>query len=76
MEEHGIGTDATRATYPKLIIERGYGVKRGRKIIPTRLGTSLIEALETYKQLYSKLEGKLWDVARKIVDGWELGEAR
>jgi len=112
MEEHGIGTDATRATYPKLIIDRGYAVKRGRKIIPTKLGMSLIEALETvdtslttpetrrrveeymemiekgeisyeealdkslktYKQLYSKLEEKIWDVARKIVEGIKSDE--
>jgi len=37
---------------------------------------ALDESLKTYKQLYSKLEGKLWDVARKIVGGWELGETR
>jgi len=114
MKENGIGTDATRATYPKLIIERGYAVKRVRKIIPTKLGISLIEALEsvdtslttsetrrrveeymemiergeisydealdkslkTYKQLYIKLEEKLWDVARKIVEGNKSDETR
>jgi len=29
MEENGIVTDATRATYPKLILDRGYAVKEG-----------------------------------------------
>jgi len=114
MEEQGIGTDATRVTYPKLIVDKGYAVKHGRTLIPTRLGMSLIKAFETldtslttpetrrrieeymemiergeinydetldkslktYKQLYSKLEEKIWDVARKIVDGITSNEKR
>lgn len=46
MEEHGIGTDATRASFPKLIRDRGY-VKVERKTFkPTDLGMKLIEVLE------------------------------
>jgi DNA topoisomerase IA len=29
MEQHGIGTDATRHEYPALIVRRGYAEKRG-----------------------------------------------
>ena len=47
MEEHGIGTDATRASFPKLILDRGYAVKRGRVFRPTDLGLRLIEVLES-----------------------------
>ncbi|RLF99407.1 MAG: DNA topoisomerase III, partial [Thaumarchaeota archaeon] len=47
MEEHGIGTDATRASFPKLIMDRGYAVKRGKVFKPTDLGLKLIEVLET-----------------------------
>ena len=47
MEENGIGTDATRATYPKLIIDRGYAVKEGKAFKPTELGMGLIELLES-----------------------------
>ena len=46
MEENGIGTDATRATYPRLIIDRGYAVKERKTFRPTELGMRLIELLE------------------------------
>jgi len=32
MEENGIGTDATRATYPRLILDRGYAVKERKAL--------------------------------------------
>jgi len=47
LEENGIGTDATRASFPKLILERGYAVKEGRTFKPTELGMRLIELLES-----------------------------
>ncbi len=47
MERHGIGTDATRAVYPALILERGYA-KRVRGVFhPTPLGLTLIESLSS-----------------------------
>jgi len=46
MEENAIGTDATRATYPKLILDRGYAVKERRVFKPTEFGMKLIELLE------------------------------
>jgi len=46
LEENGIGTDATRASFPKLILERGYAVKEGKTFKPTELGMRLIELLE------------------------------
>ncbi|MEN3047647.1 MAG: type IA DNA topoisomerase [Candidatus Caldarchaeales archaeon] len=46
MERSGIGTDATRATFPSLIVERGYAARVGRSLISTELGRSLISALE------------------------------
>jgi len=69
MEEHGIGTDATRASFPKLIIDRGYAIKRGEAIIPTRLGMSLIEALEM-------VEGSLatTDTRRRVEEYMDLIE--
>jgi DNA topoisomerase IA len=45
MEKDGIGTDATRAEYPKIIIDRGYAVKNLRIIKPTELGMNLISSL-------------------------------
>ncbi len=47
MEENGIGTDATRASFPKLIMDRGYAVRRGKVFKPTDLGLRLIEVLES-----------------------------
>jgi DNA topoisomerase IA len=46
MEMAGIGTDATRASYPKLIIDRGYAKKVRGRFVPTILGVKLIESLE------------------------------
>jgi len=46
MEDHGIGTDATRASFPKLITDRGYVVKQRKTFKPTQLGMKLIEVLE------------------------------
>ena len=47
MEAHGIGTDATRATFPSLIVLRGYAVKTGKSIRSTELGRALVEALRS-----------------------------
>jgi len=47
MEENSIGTDATRATYLKLIIDEGYAVKERRVFKPTELEMKLIGLLES-----------------------------
>ena len=46
MEDHGIGTDATRALYPKIIVKRGYASKRGGRYIPSKLGINFIQLME------------------------------
>jgi len=46
MENAGIGTDATRARYPRLIVERNYAVKGDGRFRPTILGRALIDSLE------------------------------
>ncbi len=46
MEEHHIGTDATRASFPTLIAKRGYVKNRSGIYIPTSLGRVLIDTLE------------------------------
>jgi DNA topoisomerase IA len=45
MEATGIGTDATRSSYPTLIVKRGYAVRLGKSFKPTAFGTALIESL-------------------------------
>ena len=45
MEEHGIGTDATRHEFPSLILDRGYAVKKGKTFMLTELGENLLELL-------------------------------
>ena len=47
MERQGIGTDATRASFPKILLERGYSVKERKTFKPTTLGINLINALES-----------------------------
>jgi DNA topoisomerase-1 len=46
MERYGIGTDATRAEFPSLIIKRGYAKKVNNRFRPTGLGLALINTLE------------------------------
>lgn len=45
MERDGIGTDATRAEYPRILLQRGYAVKSRRTLKPTKLGMTLITQL-------------------------------
>ena len=46
MEQHGIGTDATRHEYPTLIVRRGYAEKKGKSFRSTSLGENLVSLLE------------------------------
>ncbi|MEM4969150.1 MAG: DNA topoisomerase [Nitrososphaerota archaeon] len=45
MERDHIGTDATRADYPDIIVERGYAKRVKKKVKPTKLGIFLIKCL-------------------------------
>jgi DNA topoisomerase IA len=47
MEKHGIGTDATRHTFPALIVNRGYAVKKRRSFLLTSQGEALIKMLRS-----------------------------
>ncbi|MEM0441955.1 MAG: type IA DNA topoisomerase [Candidatus Nitrosocaldus sp.] len=46
MERHGIGTDATRAEFPSLLLKRGYVIKSHNRFRPTSLGIAVIDALK------------------------------
>ncbi|MCS7117994.1 MAG: type IA DNA topoisomerase [Thaumarchaeota archaeon] len=46
MERSGIGTDATRASFPSLIVDRGYVARVGKSLRSTELGRSLISVLQ------------------------------
>jgi len=45
LKRHGIGTDATRADYPRIIVERGYALKKGKSFHLTELGEKLMTLL-------------------------------
>ncbi|MEM0254045.1 MAG: DNA topoisomerase [Candidatus Bathyarchaeia archaeon] len=47
LKKHGIGTDATRADYPHIIIDRGYAWKKRRTFHLSELGERLIKLLES-----------------------------
>ncbi|MDW8275900.1 MAG: DNA topoisomerase [Candidatus Nitrosocaldus sp.] len=62
MERHGIGTDATRAEFPSLLLRRGYATKVRSRFKPTALGTTLIDALNA-------LDGRLVNAdTRRMVE--------
>jgi DNA topoisomerase-1 len=46
LEKNSIGTDATRADYPQIIVERGYVEKRRRSFYISSLGENLINLLK------------------------------
>jgi DNA topoisomerase IA len=46
LEKNSIGTDATRADYPQIIVERGYAEKRRRSFYLSSLGENLINLLK------------------------------
>lgn len=46
LEANSIGTDATRADYPNIIIKRGYAIKKMRKFYLCKTGEDLIKLLE------------------------------
>jgi len=48
MDQHGIGTDATIHEHIKNIQLRGYAKKQGVHVVPTELGSALVE---TYQSL-------------------------
>ncbi|MEM2450151.1 MAG: DNA topoisomerase, partial [Candidatus Methanomethylicaceae archaeon] len=41
-----IGTDATRADYPNIIVERGYVIKKMKRFYLCKIGEELIKILE------------------------------
>ncbi|MEM1515352.1 MAG: DNA topoisomerase [Candidatus Bathyarchaeia archaeon] len=46
LEQHSIGTDATRAEYPQIIVERGYVEKKRKSFYLSALGETLIDLLK------------------------------
>lgn len=46
LEANSIGTDATRADYPNIIVERGYAVKKMKRFYLCKIGEELIKVLE------------------------------
>jgi DNA topoisomerase IA len=78
MEAHGIGTDATRATFPSLIVSRGYAVKTGKSIRSTELGRALVEALRSVDERLvtpetrRRVEERMALVEKSVADWREL----
>jgi DNA topoisomerase-1 len=74
MEKNGIGTDATRATYPSLIVERRYASRQGGRYRPTLLGLKLVESLEkTDRRLVTPDTRKM---VEQYMEALERGEAK
>ncbi|MDH5806980.1 MAG: DNA topoisomerase [Candidatus Methanomethylicaceae archaeon] len=46
LEANSIGTDATRADYPNIIVERGYVIKKMKRFYLCKIGEELIKILE------------------------------
>ena len=71
MDKNGIGTDATIHEHIKNVQERDYCFKRGINLVPTSLGTSLVEAYRTIGiELYKPyLRAQMEADMKAIADG-------
>jgi DNA topoisomerase-1 len=75
MERTGIGTDATRATYPQLIVERGYARRVSGYFQPTPLGRALIDCLEeTDPRLVTPETRRMVDELMGMIERGEISE--
>lgn len=78
MERDGIGTDATRADYPKMIVDRGYAFRVRKTLKPTELGMTLVKSLrEVDERLVSPATRRLVEeyMERIAAGEKEYGEA-
>jgi len=74
MEDHGIGTDATRAIYPRILVKRRYASKRGGRYIPSKLGMNFIELLENIdKRLVTPDTRKYVEDMMKMIEEGRMG---
>lgn len=83
MEKYGIGTDATKQDHIHNNIERGYMYIENKRCIPTKLGKTLIEALnETAPEIVKpEVRGFMEEMFMKVANGEKkpeevLNEAR
>ena len=61
LEKLGIGTEATRPTYEKVLIERGYVQRlKGNKLVPTEKGLKLLEAVKDTPIVSPEITGQ-WE---------------
>jgi len=74
MEKNGIGTDATRATYPWLIVQRRYASRQGGRFRPTELGLRIVESLESVDKRLVTPETRR--MVEQYMEALEKGEAR
>lgn len=69
-EQGGIGTPATRGAILKLLLERGFYSIEKKKLIPTELGLSFIEALPPIMTTPDMTA--LWHEQQKMIEAGEL----
>ncbi|MEO9364715.1 MULTISPECIES: DNA topoisomerase [Candidatus Nitrosocaldus] len=75
MERHGIGTDATRAEFPSLLLKRGYATKVHNRFRPTPLGIAVIDALKGLDlRLVSPDARKMVEVLMKDIEDGKVKE--
>lgn len=67
LEKLGIGTEATRPTYEKVLLERGYIQRlKGNKLVPTEKGLRLLEVVKETPIVSPEVTGKWEKVLSEI----------
>ncbi|MCQ5341169.1 MAG: DNA topoisomerase [Candidatus Methanomethylicia archaeon] len=87
LEENSIGTDATRADYPNLIVDRGYSFKKGKKFYLSEIGEQLINLLSSVdnrlvtpetrryiEKLMNDVESNVLDIDEALSQGLKIYE--
>jgi DNA topoisomerase-3 len=65
MKDSGIGTPATRASIIETLIDRGYVVRDGRRLVPTQKGIQVIDLLGEHELTSPELTGR-WE--KRLLD--------
>jgi DNA topoisomerase-3 len=66
---HGIGTDATRAGIIESLVQRGYIVRKGKELISTDMGRSLIHLIDIPMLKSAKLTAEWEQQLEAIAEG-------
>lgn len=74
MKDIGLGTPATRAATIEVLIQRGYVVRNGKKLVPTELGLAIAKTVQGRKIADVRTTGE-WERELSRIEQGAIGKA-